>query len=202
MSFSLPLKQEGTFSILNAPLAINRSAKLRISLAIFILCFFCVASAAQPYTGPIIQQYGPAYPNASKQELPKDIEYKVMFDIDQTPDSHYHLNRDIESAARFLNMMGQNSVPMENVQVVVLLRGRATKDALKAETYERIFRHSNPNYHLMSILKKNGVKIYVDGQSLGFWGLEPSDVSDVVELTYSAITLKVILSQQGFIFNP
>jgi len=189
-------------AMMDSPSPLNRSIKVKVSLLIFVLCFFCVATKAQPYAGPVIEQYGAVYPNESDAPLPKDFQYKVAFDVQSTPDSHFHLNRDIETAARFLNMMGQNNIPKENVHVVVILRGRATKDALKDDTYERLFRQPNPNYHLLSLLKQNGVKIYVDSQSLGFWGLLSEDISNVVELTYSSITQKALLQGEGYIINP
>ncbi len=75
------------------------------------------------HPGPIIPAFGKVATVRSDMPLPADARWKHAFDVtDGTPAT---LNKGIESAARFVNMMGENGVRGDRLKVAVVLHGPA-----------------------------------------------------------------------------
>ncbi|MFT5138778.1 MAG: intracellular sulfur oxidation DsrE/DsrF family protein [Lysobacterales bacterium] len=155
--------------------------------------------ATEPATGPVIENFGPAFtlPEGTFNLLP-DQEYKILMDIGEGPDDPAALNRNIETAARFLNMHSRNGIKPENLKLAIVLHGSATKSALNDEAQAKIFDVPNGNKDLLKALGLAGVQIYVCGQSAYHHGYGVEDLLSEATMAVSAMTAHVRLQQDGY----
>jgi len=167
-----------------------------------VLIFFLNSSFAQNLEanfGPYLESYGKFYEieNADLQ-LEKNIEYKVIFDVYTDDAKKGNTNPLIATVARFLNMHGKQGVPLENMKLVVILHGSATKSALNSNGFNNHYKADNPNLNLLNELKKAGVTIYVCGQSYLAYGYKFEEKSDNVKMSLSALTALVHYQNKGY----
>ena len=112
------------------------------------------------------------------------------------------LNRSIESAARFINLHYAVGVPLENIQVAVVIHGSAVLDVTKAEFYLERTGEENANIALINALLLAGVRIIVCGQSATARDVYAEDLLEGVELALSAMTAHAVLQMEGYTLNP
>ncbi|WP_223787867.1 DsrE family protein [Marinicella meishanensis] len=146
--------------------------------------------------GPTIPGYGLIADVPGAQTLPADAHFKISFDVAK-PGAEAAVNRQIDSTARFINMHTAAGVPVERIQLAVVIHGGAVKDVAQATTP-----NTNPNAPLIEILQQHGVKFYVCGQSAAYYGVGAEDLLPGVELSLSAMTAHALLQQQGYTLNP
>ena len=168
-------------------------------LCLLLLFVSFQASASEPVTGPVVENYGPVYavPEGSFNLDPKR-KYKILMDIGKGPDDPSTLNRNVESAARLLNMHSRNGIKPENLELAIVLHGSGIHSALKDEAYDEKFLVSNPSKDLVKSLGKAGVHIYVCGQSAAFNGYSKEDLLPETTMAVSAMTVHVRLQQEGY----
>jgi len=70
----------------------------------------------------------------------------VVFDITDSPEDPSALNKSIETAARFLNMHGQNGVLKEQMKVALVVHSKASKDIITNEAYAKRYDTKNPTF--------------------------------------------------------
>ena len=169
----------------------------RFCFLLFVLSL--QASATEPVTGPVIENFGPVYevPKGSFN-LEPDRQYKVLMDIGKGPDDPSELNRYIDSAARFLNMQSRNGIKPENIKLAFVLHGSGTHAALNDEAYSEHFLVPNANKGLIKALDKAGVDVYVCGQSAAYNGYSSEELLPEVKIAVSAMTVHVRLQQEGY----
>ena len=152
------------------------------------------ALADEPSLGPVIAAYGPAYPIDDRDvPLREGSTYKAVFDIAQDP-VPASVNRNLVSVARYLNMHARNGVPVEKMNLAIVVHGPAVKNLLDTD--------GNPNLELIALLQDAGVKIYVCGQSMAFGGFAKSELADGVQLALSAMTMLTTLQSDGYALLP
>ncbi|MGI9202365.1 MAG: DsrE family protein, partial [Woeseiaceae bacterium] len=139
------------------------------SILPLILAFFATGVFAQaPATGPHVDSGGPAFEVVDRDvPLRKNHKYRVVFEATEYPGEATDANREFTLVARFLNMHGKNGVPLEDIDIAVVIHGRTLMAALNDEAYEKINGIKNPNLQLLTDLADAGVKFYACGQSLG-----------------------------------
>ena len=150
-------------------------------------------------TGPVIKEYGKVW----KVENPdyktdNSKEFKVVFDIMDSPESHEKVNPTIETAARFLNMHAQSGISNEKMKVALVVHNKASKDLMKNDAYRNKYGLDNPNAPLLSALLDVGVEIIFCGQSSVSSGIPPSATIDGVQIALSAMTALIQLQDEGF----
>lgn len=164
---------------------------------VLILLIFCVGN---------LYSQDKAIPNFGKTflienpdlTLETDKKYKVIFDVFKDVADTKKRNRSIETVARFINMHTQQGVPLENLDIVLVLHGAAVKNTIKETVFKKQFEHSNPNLELLSALKKANVKVYVCGQSVKARGYNTTDVYKDVNVSLSALTALVHYQTLGY----
>jgi len=173
--------------------------QFKYSLSFAILLFLPLVGAAEPVTGPVIENYGPVFavPQNSFNLLPGQ-KYKILMDIGKGPDDPAQLNRSIESAARLLNMHSRNGIKAENLELAIVLHGSGIHAALNDEAYSEHFLVQNANTKLITALKQAGVHIYVCGQSAAYNGYSAEQLLPEVDMAVSAMTAHVRLQQDGY----
>ncbi len=158
---------------------------------------------SSPIKGPTLTQYGPNFAVKNRDsKLPKDFTYKAVFDISKTPDNKNQHNRSIESLARFINMHTRNGVKPENIKLAAVFHGSATKNTLSNTAYKKRYGVDNPNLELINQLSELGVDFYLCGQSAGFGNIDKSELNNNVKLALSAMTMFVVLQEQGYRLIP
>lgn len=176
--------------------------KLLAPLASLILAMLSLpAISAEFTTGPLIETYGP---NAAvKQTVPLSGKesFKIAFDaVDKGPEDKP--NSQLQSLARFLNMHARAGLDPENLQLALVVHGKATQDLLNETHYRGKFERANPNSELIDALLENKVRIIVCGQSAAYQGIENEQLHPGVEVALSAMTAHALLQQQGYTLNP
>ena len=169
---------------------------------VFGICVLTAAlpvCAAEPLMGPVIEHYGPVYdvPDGSFN-LETGKAYKVVMDVGKGPEAPAALNRQIESAARFLNMQARNGTQPEDLKIAIVLHGSAGRAALKDEAHAELFGAPNGSRGLLEELGRAGAAIYLCGQTAAHRGFPPDQLLPQVTLAVSAMTVHVRLQQEGY----
>lgn len=169
-----------------------------VPLSLFICSGHCIFSQTKE-AGPVIADFGQVF-KVKHADIPVDTskEYKVVFDIMNTPEGHDKINASIETAARFLNMHAQNGVPAEQLKVALVVHNKASKDILANEAYRQRYGTENPNEKLMKALLGADVKIIFCGQSSEARGFPKEDLISGVQLSLSAMTALIQLQGDDY----
>ena len=170
---------------------------------LFLLLILSQTASAQPLyppeAGPVIAPWGAVFDMEDLDfETPTDRRYRVVFDIASAPAQDDGLNAQINTVARFLNMHARAGVPVENMEVAVVLHGGAGKYVLNSEAYEARYNASHTNLPLMKALNEAGVQFYICGQTAVNRGFAPEDRTPVVKVALSAMTALLSLQQEGY----
>jgi len=169
------------------------------TLVMLLLTLWSTTTFAAPedfHAGTIIKNYGliASVPGAT---LPKDAKFKVAFDVSAAAEGNT-VNRQIEKAARFLNMHAEMGVKPENMSLAVVIHGPASRDI----TTDAKYGGENPNAGLIKALSEAGVKIILCGQTAAFRNIAKDELLPDVETWLSAMTAHALLQQDGYSLNP
>lgn len=151
--------------------------------------------------GPLIKDYGPIATVNGMEALPKGAEFKVSFDLAKQSKAGT-VNRNIESAARFLNMHVAAGMKPEDLNLALVVHGSAVFDFTKDAKYQTKEGQDNINKQLIADLIANGVEIHICGQSATFQGVSADDLLPNVKMSLSAMTAHALLQQKGYTLNP
>lgn len=168
---------------------------------LFGVCASASAEETSFITGPVIAEFGPAVSVDTDFDIPDGAVFKHSFDISKQADPG-ELNRSLVSAARFLNMHGRAGVPVENMDLVLVIHGGAVKDVANAGFYNDAVGGENANLPLLEALIEKGVRLVVCGQSASYYGVGNEDLAPGVEMALSAMTAHALLQQEGYTVNP
>ena len=173
----------------------------RIVKALSLLTFaFHISLAAQTKKSePIITDFGEVWEISELDyKIDKNLEYKAVFDIMNSPDNHENLNATIETAARFLNMHAQSGVPADRLKFALVVHNKASKDIITNEAYQKRYGTNNPNYDLVQALLDAGGQILFCGQSSLSRGFPKEELIDGVQLSLSAMTALIQLQNEEY----
>jgi len=151
--------------------------------------------------GPVFEEFGPIAEVDANYTIPAGAHFKISLDISTQADAG-SLNRTLVSAARFVNMHAQAGVPVEKINVAVVVHGGATKDVTNAAYYSEAVGGENANAALIEALTEQGVQIVVCGQSAAYYDVNTDDLLPGVQMALSAMTAHALLQQQGYTLNP
>ncbi|MDG1122531.1 MAG: DsrE family protein [Glaciecola sp.] len=180
-----------------------------ITAILSILCtcmMFMLSASTNAQTvefkdGPVIMGFGKNAP-VSTHTVPNDTVFKVAFDVGSTSDNKDEVNRKFNSLARFINMHVAAGVKKENIQLALVVHGKATLDLLDHTHYKQKFAYDNPNKPLLLALMANNVRVILCGQSAVAYNVEASQIVAGAEVELSAMTAHALLQQQGYTINP
>lgn len=169
---------------------------------LFFLIFLVITFSGfsqEKTTGPIIKNHGKVW-KIENLDIQVDTtkEYKVVFDIMDSPEDKNTVNAKIETAARFLNMHAQAGVPAENLKAVIVVHNAASKDIILDSAYQDKYGVKNPNTDLMKELLDANVEVIFCGQSSVSRGFPKEDLIPGVQLSLSAMTALIQLQDEGY----
>ena len=186
----------------------------------------CIMSASPAFAGPDAFKRGQTIPEFGKiaeikvdQPVYKHHKFKVVFDVNKQADAGA-LNRNLVSAARFINMHTAAGVKEKNIKLAIVLHGGAATDVTRDRFYKAAQKKkaaadttvikgadaldlkSNANAALVKTLIDHGVEFYVCGQTAAYYDIDNTDLLPDVKMALSAMTAHALLQQKGYTLNP
>lgn len=176
---------------------------MRTPLLAVALASFGSIAAAQQAAGPVIQLGGKhaPVPNANF-EVPKDLDYKIAFDIEIGGKSAGEMNDEYNVPARLVNIGAALGLPRSRVQAVVVIHGAAGEEMLNNAEYRARKGVDNPNVGVLEEMAKAGVKIILCGQTMDTRKLPKEKLLPFIQVAPSAAWAHAVLLRQGFTLNP
>lgn len=168
---------------------------MRLTILLPVLAFApaCAAADMSAFTpGPALENYGQVADVDVTVAVPKDAVFRHSFDV-SAPAEDGQLNRTLTSVARFINMHARAGIDEDRIHVAVVVHGKAIQD---------VSGEAPANADLVATLIDHGVKIYVCGQTAAYYGVATDDLLPGVDMALSAMTMHVLLQQEGFTLNP
>ncbi|WP_068135052.1 DsrE family protein [Roseimaritima ulvae] len=152
-------------------------------------------------THPAIADHGGVVrlPDAAQQPRPWT---KLLVDLTRggEPDQ---VNPGLEKVAKYVNIYAGAGAEPAEVKMALVFHGQATLAVLKDDAYAAKFHtDGNPNLELLKNLHKEGVELYVCGQTLISKGAALGDVAETVQPAVSALTAVVNLQADGYAYVP
>ncbi|NVK57481.1 MAG: DsrE family protein [Alteromonadaceae bacterium] len=176
---------------------------VRKTMLLLLLCFVSFLNLAASFNfeaGPVFSDYG-KHASVPGIKFDKSAKFKVAFDVASGTDAGT-INRKFDSLARFTNMHVANGVPLQNIQLALVVHGQATLDILNNTAYQNRKNATNQNIPLLQALMQNGVRVIVCGQSAAAHKVTPDMLTEGSEVALSAMTAHALLQQDGYTLNP
>ena len=102
-----------------------------------------------------------------------------------------------------MNQFASAGIRPDQVQMVIVLHGPATKAALSHDAYaKRSGGEKNPNLDLISHLRKAGVEVFVCGQALAHRNFGIHEGAPEVTVAFSAATVNINRQADGYAYIP
>jgi intracellular sulfur oxidation DsrE/DsrF family protein len=175
--------------------------KKHFFFVLFTLFSTIVLSQNNRVNGKIIKNFGQTF-SVENPEIKTNTaaELKVIFDVSSTSSKNNVINKNIVTAARFLNMHANEGMNLEQLKVAITIHGAAWKDVLTDGAYKTKFGVVNPNTKLIKELKDAGVDIIICGQTVSFRKMDKSLVNPNVKFALSAMTALLQYQNNGYKF--
>lgn len=175
--------------------------KLQLTLCIFTITIFSMFAQDKRQEGLIIKNFGETFKVESKDiETNTSAEFKVIFDVSQSSEDKSVINKNIVTAARFLNMHASEGMKKEQLKVAMTIHGGAWQDVLDNKTYKEKYGVDNPNLELINELTEAGADIIICGQTASFRGITKENVNPNVKFALSAMTALLQYQNNGYTF--
>jgi len=171
---------------------------LRLFAAVLLAAGFASSVSAQQ--GEALLRVMGAFAPIPHPEFgtPKDLVYKVAWDITEGAAKPGDLTEGFKVPANFLMMTDTSGVPRQNVHLAIIVHGTATRTLLQNDAYKAATGVDNPNIPLLQALHDAGVRIIVCGQALVNRKVPRDQLLPFVEATISATLGRAVLQAQGY----
>lgn len=173
---------------------------LKTGLTAAVICFIPALAVAGPEAfekGPVFEAFGEHAAITGAQEIAENTIFNIAFDIKDAGDGEAPSRR-INSAARFINMHAAAGIDPDNINLAMVIHGKAVMDVTGAARYGG----DNPSADLIAALQNAGVSFYVCGQSAAYYDVSTDDLLPGVIMSLSAMTAHAKLQQSGYTLNP
>jgi intracellular sulfur oxidation DsrE/DsrF family protein len=158
----------------------------------------CAWAGPQDFAaGPVFKEFGSVAAVPSAAPIESSARFQIAFDV-STAAEPGKINRQLESAARFINMHVAAGVPQKNLKLAIVVHGGAAIDL----TRDAKFGSANPNARLIAALYDAGVTLQLCGQTAAYRDISAEDLLPGVSMALSAMTAHAQLQQAGYTLNP
>lgn len=177
---------------------------MRASILASVLAVLATSSlAAQQQAGPVINGGGKHAPVPNPTfEVPRDLAYKVAFNIQVGSAKPGEPNDAFNIPARFVNQGAAQGFPRGQVDVAIVVHGTAGEELLSNEEYRARKGVDNPNIALLEEMSKAGVRIILCGQTAANRNMPREKILPFVKVAPSAAWAFATLTRQGYTVNP
>lgn len=158
-------------------------------------CQLSVFNDGQQITG--FGEHGPV----EDVTLQSDTLFKIAIYVVKAADPG-EINRQFYRLAQFINMHVAIGVKPKNIELALIVHGKASLDLLDHPTFQKAFQLHNPNRLLLEALMANQVQVILCGQSATTYEINYSQLIDGVQMHLSAMIAHALLQQQGYTLNP
>lgn len=150
---------------------------------------------------PAVPGYGKIHAVNEKKspyaESPQAIS-KFIFKVNQASPNPESVHPELEKVARAINLMVADGVPIDHMNIVVIIGGYAADVAMNNNYYHTNFGIENPNADLLNKLHKVRVSIVVSDQALEAKKIDPKGLVDFASTALSSFTAITSLVQAGY----
>ena len=172
-----------------------------LPVALLFLPLAAHADESAFHAGTVIPEFGHVASIDSEMPIPDSAVFRIRYDVREQAEAGA-VSRRFETPARFLNMHGENGVPLENMELAIVVHGGAVKDLTLPKRYKELTGAENANAPLIAALVDKGVKIYVCGQSAAYYDVANEDLMPGVTMALSAMTAHALLDAEDYVLNP
>jgi len=146
---------------------------------------------------PAIEGFGGVYTIEGIDEPPV-AGMKVLFDV-TTDAEHGQVNKGLEVVARFINLAALAGVKPDQLQVAIVVHGKALLSCMNSEVYKaKAGLSANPNEKLIEKLAAAGVPVTACSQAVRRGKFSLSDLNKLVKPVTSAMVVSIDRQQQGW----
>lgn len=171
-------------------------------IALLIPAAASLGAQQSPQTGPVIASAGGAFAVEGPEFVtPTGHTFRPLYMVSQSG-GRDKVNDSFDTAARFFNMHARAGIPLERIQVAIVVRGPASVDLLNDAEYRKRFGVANPNAKTLEELMKAGAKVIFCGQTAAARGVTKEMLMPGVQVALSAMTALVTLQDQGYRLIP
>jgi hypothetical protein len=127
---------------------------------------------------------------------------KAVFDIKSARDVGDVIDG-VARLARWINLNAAAGIEPQQIHVVAVFHGEATRAVLTNEAYARDHgTPANPNLKVLRELRQHGVELYVCGQALAHHRYAQAEVTPEVRVATAALTVLIQRQQDGHAYLP
>ncbi len=174
-----------------------------MTATVFGLFSLFLAGLAMAWEYPEIKDYGAIQPLPDAALKPdKTLKYKVIFGVTRVSKEKNKVNPGLDQVARFINVMASVGIKPRDMELIVVIHGRATPVVLENAMFRVKYLVDNPNLKLIKDLKKAGVKVYACGQALAERKLSRDWVNPEINIALSAAEVILAFQLRGYICVP
>ncbi len=154
---------------------------------------------------PLIKnsEWSAAFPVDSVKEKPDaNIKYKLLFNMtiwSKDSSARRQINEGLAEIGRIVNLHIAAGVPKENLELAIVIHGKAMNVYLKNEVYRKKFKMDNPNMDILKQFLALKTKLLVCGQAELFFNMPASDFIPEVRTSYSAQVVLSTYQLKGFV---
>jgi intracellular sulfur oxidation DsrE/DsrF family protein len=158
-------------------------------------------TANPQYQFPLIKKAGGVVPLPQAAEQPRPGG-KVVLDITGRNKAD-KVTKGVDRAGVILNLHVSAGIKPDQLEMVIILHGPATRAALHHEAYaKRTEAGKNPNLAVFRELAEAGVEVYVCGQALAHQQIGLNEVAEEVTIAASASTVLISRQRNGYAYIP
>lgn len=170
-------------------------------LVLFLMFSNFISSQSNREPGKIIKNFGETF-HVENVDIKTDTtaQLKVIFDVSKSSEKVDIINKNIVTAARFLNMHANEGMKPHQLKVAITIHGSAWKDVLNDEAYMEKYGVKNPNSKLIKELNNAGVDVIICGQTAMYRKIDKMLVLPEVKFALSAMTALLQYQNKGYKF--
>ena len=130
-----------------------------------------------------------------------NLKYKLVIGLasgTNDPDKIKELNRGLAEAGRYINLHMAAGVPKENLEVVMVIHGKALYTLFNEAAFKKEFKTDNPNSAIVKELEDAGVKFIACGQAMQFLEIKNEELRPEVKIALSARTAISTYQLRGY----
>ncbi len=108
-------------------------------------------------------------------------------------------NSGLTEIGRIINLHIANGIPLNHLQVEVVVHGLSLFSLLNDDAYQKQFHRSNPNAALVREMQAAGVHFQACGQAMAFLGLDKKDLMQGIDKALTAQTMISYYQIKGYV---
>ncbi len=166
----------------------------------FALLSHAVLAQEPPRVNPVIKKFGGVFEIPYAVEKPDpSLFYKIVIEVQDMRNKPEEINWALYTSARLLNLHVMSGVPLNHLEVIMVVHGEATYSAMNNEAYKAKYKVNNPNLDLFKELQSAGVKLFICGQSLINREVDHTKLVPEVKVATSMLTTMTTYMMKGYV---